>query len=235
MDALPTDPRFGERPGPGSLRKAADLQRRLADRIERRDRTGRVRRIAGADVSYSRHDPRLFAAVVVVNARTLEVLETSSVVAEARFPYVPGFLSFREAPPVMEAFRGLSDWPDLLLVDGHGVAHPRGFGLACHLGILLDVPSVGVAKSVLVGDADPPGPRRGSTARLVHRERTVGRVVRTRDRVRPVYVSVGHRLSLRTAVEWVLASGRGFRVPEPTRQAHLAVNRLRAEEPASTG
>lgn len=229
MEILPDDPRLGAPPGVGSLREAAEIQRRMAARVERRNRTGRVRRIAGADISYSRNDPRLFAAVVVLDPRSLQVLEIASAVREATFPYVPGFLSFREAPAVLEAFSSLSVRPDLLLVDGHGLAHPRRFGLACHLGVELDLPAVGVAKSVLVGRAEEPGRERGSTSALTDRGRIVGRAVRTRDGVAPVFVSVGHRLSLRTAVEWVLASGRGFRLPEPTRQAHLAVNRLRAE------
>jgi deoxyribonuclease V len=210
-----------------SLAEAADLQRRLAGRVERRNRTGRILRIAGADVSYGRRDPTMFAAVVVLDARTLKTVETAGAVTRTSFPYIPGFLSFREAPAVLEAFARLRTEPDLLMVDGHGLAHPRRFGLACHLGLDLDLPSIGVAKSVLVGIPGEPGRRRGSTSPLRHGGRIIGRVVRTRDGISPVYVSIGHRISLQTAVKWVLAAGGGYRIPEPTRRAHLAVNALR--------
>lgn len=224
-----TEPVPGRRPdGKWNLAGAAELQRSMAECVERKDRTGPIRRIAGADVSYDRHDPRLYAAVVVLDARTLETIETRGVVWSTTFPYIPGFLSFRESPAVLEAFRHLRFRPDLLMVDGHGIAHPRRFGLACHLGMELDLPAIGVAKSVLTGEPGVPGECRGSTAPLTERGKTVGRVVRTRDGVSPVFVSIGHRISLRTAVKWVLATGGGYRIPEPTRRAHLAVNALRA-------
>jgi len=210
------------------LAQARALQQRLRSRVERHDRLVRLRRVAGADVSYARGDTRLWAVVVVLDARTLETVEQAGLSREASFPYVPGYLSFREAPAVLEAFARLRQIPDLLMVDGHGLAHPRGFGLACHLGVLLDVPTIGVAKSVLVGTAPDPGAARGSHSPMVHRGHVVGSVLRTRERVRPVYVSVGHRVSLATARRLALRFSRGFRLPEPTRRAHLAVNRLRS-------
>lgn len=192
------------------------------------DRIGAVRRVAGADVASDRRDRRLHAAVVVLDAQTLETIETASVRCEASFPYIPGFLTFREAPAIQEAFAALRVKPDLLLVDGHGLAHPRGFGIACHLGLALDIPSIGVAKTVLVGRHLPPGSRAGSTVPLVHAGRSVGAVVRTRTGVAPVYVSVGHRVGLDTAIRWTLALARGVRMPEPTRRADATVRALRA-------
>jgi deoxyribonuclease V len=215
--------------GRWDLSQATAFQKRLRERVEHADRIGPVRRVAGADVSYNRGDDTLYAAVVVVDLETLDLLETSAVVSRATFPYLPGYLSFREAPAVAEALRGIGKRPDLLLVDGHGVAHPRGFGLACHLGLLLDLPTIGVGKSVLVGKPGEPGLPRGSMAPLVHEGRRIATVLRTRDRVNPVYVSIGHRVSLATAEKLVMRSTGGYRVPEPTRQAHRAVNELRAE------
>ncbi len=215
------------RRGGWDLATARALQERLSGEVVECDRLGPVRRVAGADVAYDRRGDSLFAAVVVLDAATLEVVETSSVEGKTRFPYVPGFLSFRETPPVLEALARLRTPPDLLLVDGHGRAHPRRFGIACHLGVLLDLPTVGVAKSILVGDPGEPGLERGRAAPLRDRGERVGTVLRTRSRVAPVYVSVGHRVSLRTAARLVLACGKGYRRPEPTRLAHLLVTSLR--------
>jgi deoxyribonuclease V len=215
--------------GRWDLGEALACQRRLRDRVERRDRVGKVRRVAGADVSYEKRGSTLYAAVVVLDAATLEVLETGTAVGPARFPYLPGFLSFRESPAILDAFSRLRGRPDLLLVDGHGVAHPRGLGIASHLGVILNLPSIGVAKSILVGEAEEPERDRGSVAPLRHRRERIASVVRTRTGVAPVYVSTGHRVSLQTAVRWVLRCGNGYRLPEPTRRAHLAVNALRVD------
>ena len=197
-------------------------------RVERQDRLGPVRRVAGADVAYTRSGRTLCAAVVVVDAQTLEVVARSTAVQPVTFPYVPGFLTFREAPAVEEAVAGLDPPPDLLLVDAHGIAHPRGFGLACHLGVVLDLPTIGVAKTVLVGTGLPPGPRRGDRAPLLHRGEVVGAALRTRAGVAPVYVSTGHRVSLPTALRWALALAPRFRLPEPARRAHAAATSARA-------
>jgi deoxyribonuclease V len=148
-----------------------------------------------------------------------------------RFPYVPGYLSFREVPPLLAAFEGLERPPDLVLVDGHGRAHPRRFGIACHLGVLLDLPTVGCAKSRLVGAHREPGPRRGATTRLVDGDEVIGVVLRTRPGAKPVYVSVGHRVSLSRARSLVLRLAPRYRLPEPIRAAHAEVNRLRREAP----
>ncbi len=164
---------------------------------------------------------------MVLDAESLAPLESASVLRRASFPYVPGYLSFRELPPLLEAFAKLGRRPDLVLCDGHGRAHPRRFGFACHLGVALDLPSVGVAKSRLVGSHREPGPRRGATRVLRHEGDTIGSVLRTREGVAPVYVSIGHRVSLATARRLVLRFAPRWRLPEPLRAAHQEVNRLR--------
>jgi len=210
------------------LRACAAWQEEMRGRVEHHDRLGPVRRVAGADVAYGRSGRVLCAAVVVMDARTLEVVAQRTAVQPVTFPYVPGFLTLREAPAVEEAFAALHPPPDLLLVDAHGVAHPRGFGLACHLGVVLDLPTIGVAKTVLVGAALPPGPRRGDRAPLLHHGEVVGAALRTRAEVAPVYVSTGHRVSLPTALRWTLALAPRFRLPEPARRAHAAATSARA-------
>ena len=209
-----------------SIPEARELQSRLRDRIIEEDRFGEVSTVGGVDVSYDLRSPHLFAAAVVLDARTLEPIESVGVRGKALFPYVPGYLSFREAPAALDAIGRLRHPPDLLICDGHGRAHPRRFGLACHLGMWLDMPTIGCAKTRLVGTHAEPGPRRGAHRRLVDGGEVIGEVVRTRDGVKPVYVSVGHRVSLETARRWVLRLSR-TRLPETTRAAHAEVNRLR--------
>ncbi|HET6374241.1 MAG TPA: deoxyribonuclease V [Candidatus Polarisedimenticolia bacterium] len=208
-------------------RRAAAIQETLRAQVILRF-TGRPPRwIAGADVSYDRGAPLIYAAVVVLELPSFRLVESAGATGRARFPYIPGFLSFREAPVVLAAFKKLRTRPDLLLCDGQGIAHPRGFGLASHLGLILDLPSIGCAKSRLVGDHAPPGRAAGSSVPLAYRGRRVGAVVRTRDDVSPIYVSPGHRVGHGFAVQWTLACCKGRRLPEPTRLAHQAVNRLR--------
>lgn len=156
----------------------------------------------------------------------MAVVEWATAVAPLRFPYVPGLLSFREVPVLLEAFAKIEGDVDAVLCDGQGRAHPRRFGLACHLGLLLDRPTVGVAKSRLVGSAREPGPHRGASTPILEAGETVGRLVRTRDHVRPLWVSVGHEIDLDSAVALVLDCGRGFRLPEPTRRADRMVGDL---------
>ncbi len=225
LPAIPVPPRDPQ--GRWDLSEVLTWQRMLGERVEVSDRIGPVRRVAGADVAYD-SDERLHAAIVVLDAVSLAPIETSTIVARARFPYLSGLLSLRESSPIVEALSRLRERPDLLMVDGHGYAHPRRFGIACYLGLRLDLPVIGVAKSVLVGTFDEPAPVSGSSSPLVYRGETVGEVVRTREGVAPVFVSVGHRISLATARKWVLACSAGFRVPEPTRRAHLVVTGLRA-------
>ncbi|MQY02908.1 endonuclease V [Actinomadura macrotermitis] len=179
--------------------------------------------VAGLDVSYAGDGAgtgaRLAAAVVVLDARTLDVVEESVVTGTTAFPYVPGLFAFRELPALVEALRALTVTPDLLVCDGYGVAHPRRFGLACHLGVLTGLPTFGVGKTAFVGSCEPPGDRRGDTSPLVHDGETVGRALRTRDGVKPVFVSAGHRIDLDTACRHTLALAPAYRLPETTRRA----------------
>jgi len=200
------------------------LQVRLAPSVIRGGDVTDVRLVGAADLAFVdrpvRGRPSLArAAVVLVSYPELEVVEQSVVEAPTAFPYVPGLLSFREVPALVRAFEGLQHAPDLLLVDGHGYAHPRRFGIACHLGLLLGLPTIGVGKSRLCGDHPEPGGVRGETVRLVDKGEIIGRVVRTRDGVRPIFVSVGQHIGLDEATNWVLRLCRGYRLPEPIRVA----------------
>ena len=210
-----------------SLEDARALQLRLCATVEQEDRLDHVRRVAGLDVSYDRGDSTLFAAAVVLDAQSLEVVEVGRASRRVSFPYVPGYLSFREIPPVLDAFAGLERRPDLVICDGQGRAHPRRFGLACHFGVMADVPTIGCAKSRLIGTHRIPGERRSRRCRLLDGDEVIGSVLRTRDGVQPVYVSVGHRVCLETAIRWILRLTPRFRLPQPIRAAHAEVNRLR--------
>lgn len=213
-----------------SYGQAVELQRWLASGVSLRPPPGLVpRSVAGVDVSYEKHGDLFFAGVVVLSYPGLEPLTTASACDRVHFPYIPGLLSFRELPVLLAAFRRLPLRPDLVLVDGQGIAHPRRLGLASHLGLWLDLPTIGCAKSRLCGDHRPPGPRRGDREPLLLKGEPVGSVLTTRDGVKPLYISPGHRVDIATAVEWTLACGGRYRLPEPTRQAHLLTNRLRRE------
>jgi deoxyribonuclease V len=214
---------------PRRVPEARRVQERLRERLSTRGGPPRVRLVAGADCAFSPDGRSILAGIVVVSLPSLAPLASAWAMAPVTFPYVPGYLSFREGPVVVRAARRLSVSPDLWLFDGQGVAHPRGFGLAAHLGVLLDAPAVGCAKSRLVGEHSEPGRRRGAWVPLRFDRRVVGAVLRTRDDVRPLYVSVGHRIALSTAVRHVLACCR-YRVPEPIRLAEQLVNRLQRGE-----
>lgn len=211
-------------------RNAIALQRELAGRVLLVDCLPRpVRTVAGVDVSYEKHGDLFFAAVVVISFPELELLEEAFAIDRVTFPYVPGLLSFRELPVVLEAFRSLRTIPDIVLVDGQGIAHPRRLGIASHLGLWLDLPTVGCAKSRLCGEYPLPGAARGDQAPLTHNEERIGTVLTTRDRVKPLFVSPGHKTDIAIATEVTLACCRRYRMPEPTRLAHLLTNRLRRE------
>jgi deoxyribonuclease V len=214
-----------------SIPEAMDTQRRLASQVVCSGDPGEVRTVAGVDISVLEKGTRAPArgAVVVLSYPGLELLEQAVVEAEVTFPYVPGLLSFRETPVLLEPLSRVRK-PDLLLVDGQGFAHPRRFGIACHLGLLLDVPAIGCAKSRLCGEHAEPDRAAGSQSELRDGGQVIGAVLRTRDGVNPIYVSVGHRIGLAEAADWVLRCCRGLRLPEPTRLAHQA-----AGGPASGG
>lgn len=218
-----------------SYHDALAIQAALRRRLRLKPLRRAPRLVAGADVAYSRASHRMYAAVVVLELPTFEVVETAHSVSMARFPYIPGLFSFREIPPLLRAFRRLKSDPDAILFDGQGLAHPRRFGLACHAGVLLARPSLGCAKSLLVGKHAVVGPARGDRADLVHEGEVVGAALRTRSRVKPVYVSAGHRIDLASAIGLVLATARQFRLPEPVRLAHQATTALmRRTEPHVT-
>jgi deoxyribonuclease V len=200
------------------------IQRRLAPMVVREGEPQDVRYIAGTDISVGgRESGEGRAAVVVLRWPGLEPVEQAVVRAEVRFPYVPGLLSFREIPVLLPALTRLRHTPDLLVVDGQGIAHPRRFGLAAHLGLMLDLPAIGCAKSRLTGrPAGVLADERGAQTALVDRGEVVGHMVRTRAGTNPVYVSTGHRVAPQAAVEWVLALASRYRLPEPTRLAHQA-------------
>ncbi len=200
--------------------EAIRIQNRLRKlvRPENDPTLDRVSTVAGVDVSF--HQDQCQAAVVVLSYPHLEPVDRCVVCRPVTFPYIPGLLAFREGPAVLDAFAALKIPPDLIIFDGQGLAHPRRLGIASHIGVLLDRPSIGCAKSRLCGQHQEPGPAAGSTAPLWDNGELIGRVVRTRDGTAPVYVSVGHRVDLDTAVQWVLACCRGHRLPETTRWAH---------------
>jgi deoxyribonuclease V len=201
--------------------EARAVQRQLAAEVVAEDRLGEIARVAGGDVGFPRRGDQEMAraAAVLLNYPDLAPLGESLVEEPVRYPYIPGLLSFRETPAVVAALQRLPAAPDLLMVDGHGRAHPRRFGIACHLGLLLDLPTLGCAKSPLVGRYEAPADTVGAWTPLVDRGEVIGAAVRTRPGVKPVFVSVGHRISLETAIQLVLACGRGVRLPEPTRLA----------------
>lgn len=207
--------------------EAMALQRELAARVETHDRLGEVRRVAGVDVAFPRRagQPVARAAAVLLGFPDLALLAERAIEEPVRYPYIPGLLSFREAPAILSAVAMLPAPPDLLLVDGQGRAHPRRFGIACHLGLLLDCPTIGCAKSRLVGHYREPPPEAGAWTPLRDGDEVIGAVLRTRATARPLFVSVGHRVSLETAVALVMACCRGRRLPEPTRLADALTRR----------
>ncbi len=202
--------------------QARDLQCRLAGQVSRVSELNAPRFIAGVDVSAGRGQRQAAAAVVVLSYPELSLLEIKVAQGSLDFPYIPGLLSFRELPLTLAAFEALTVTPDLVLVDGQGLAHPRRFGLASHLGLFLEIPTIGCAKSLLCGRHETPGVDPVSYAEVIDRGEVIGVALRTKTGVKPVYVSIGHNVDLPAAVHWVLQCCRGYRLPEPTRLAHLA-------------
>lgn len=199
---------------------ARALQEQLRHQVIRHDEIGPVRRVAGLDVGFEAGGTLTRAAVVVLSFPELQPLDQAVARQPTTFPYIPGLLSFREVPALLAALADLYMPPDLLLCDGQGLAHPRRCGLACHLGVLTGLPSIGVAKSRLIGSPDPLGPNKGDYAWLWDQGEIIGAVVRTRRSVQPLYVSLGHKISLDTAIHFVLACTTRYRLPETTRRAH---------------
>jgi deoxyribonuclease V len=222
---IPTLHRWGLSPT-----NAVSLQRQLAARVVTNVPVTTCNLIAGADCSYNRFSTTMYAGVVVLRAADLSVVERKGAVGEATFPYIPGLLSFRETPFVLQAFAKLEHTPDLVICDGQGYAHPRRFGYVCHVGLWLNLPSIGCAKTRLWGEFMEPAREAGSSTPLMDRGEIIGRVLRSKTGVKPLFVSPGHLIDTDSAVRWVLATTRKHRLPEPMRLAHLYVNELRRGE-----
>lgn len=203
-----------------SPQQAIELQKQMAYEVVAEDRFQTpFKTVAGIDLGYNAANETCRAVVVVLSFPQLQLIEASEAIMPIQFPYVPGLLSFRETPVAIKALEKLTVTPDVILCDGQGLAHPRGFGIACHIGLIADVPTVGAAKSILVGKFENLGEMRGSTRPLIYKNQTIGAAVRTKDKVQPMYVSVGHKISLATAIELVLQCAPKYRLPETTRLA----------------
>ncbi len=222
-------------PWPQSVDQARQAQEELRHQVILSDRLGRVRRVGGVDVSYPKGETLARAAAVVLSFPELELLDQATAAVEVRFPYRPGYLSFREVPAALAALAGLRITPDLIICDGQGLAHPRRFGLACHLGVVTGLPCLGVAKNRLVGEHGEVPAERGGWTPLRHRGEVVGAMLRTRKGVKPVYVSPGHKVGLDTAVELALACSPRYRLPETTRQAHRLAGEQGGDGGRATG
>jgi len=222
-----------------SPQEAIKLQKELRKRIIQKKGFSRVQRIAGADISFSKKSYRAYAVVIVFSfpgnrrlgeaRRQLEILEEQHTIGNLSFPYIPGLLTFREGPLLIKAFKKIKIEPDVIIFDGQGIAHPRRLGLATHMGILLDKPTIGCAKSRLIGTYQEPEREKNSYSLLKGDSEIIGAVLRTREETSPVFVSPGHKIDLESSIEIVLKCLRSYRLPEPTRQAHILVNKLRME------
>ncbi len=210
-------------------KQAVELQTRLASQVVLQDDFGEIRTVAGVDLALDKTEGLGFAAVVVFELKSLRQIEVVSAETVLRFPYIPGLLSFREGPILLEAFDKLKTRPDLLFFDGQGIAHPRRFGIASHMGLLLDRPSIGCGKSLLCGTYQEPGPSRGESVPLIDHGETIGAILRTRDHVKPVFVSPGHRISLESAVRFTLQCCDGYRLPKPTRLADQGAAKIKCK------
>lgn len=217
-----------------SIPEAIEIQRRLAAQVSRNSEVITPRFIAGVDISAERGRGAATAAVVVLSYPELKIAEVEIVEGELAFPYVPGLLSFRESPLILVACERLKVAPDLFLVDGQGIAHPRRIGFASHLGLFLNIPTIGCAKSLLCGTHEMPGIEPGSRAEIIDKGEVIGTALRTKRGMNPIYVSIGHKIDLQDAIHWALECCRGYRIPEPTRLAHLAAGgNLKLEKAAS--
>lgn len=212
-----------------SPQEAIELQQELRSKVKIEPMTKPLQYIAGADISFNRGEDTVYVGMVVLKYPEMIEVERAVLIDEATFPYIPGLLSFRETPLLMKAWEKLSIKPDLIVTDGHGLAHMRRFGVACHFGLLIDTAAIGCAKKILVGKHEVLGEEKGSVAYIEDKGEIVGAVLRTRKNVKPVYISVGHKINLEEAIEVMKTCAVDYRIPEPTRQAHLIVNELRRD------
>lgn len=211
-------------------KEAIQLQNHLAKKVISSDECTTINYVAGVDVAYSQHSNTLLAGVVILDMNSLHVVESVVVEDAAQFPYIPGLFSFRELPSIIKAFSQIQITPQLIVCDGQGLAHPRRFGLACHLGVLYNISTIGCGKTRLCGDYIEPELKRGSSAPLIHNDEVIGNILRTQNGVKPIFVSIGHKISLHTATEIILQLSPNYRLPETTRQSDQIVNRALAKK-----
>lgn len=216
---------------PVSIKKALDFQSRLSKKVIRKNAYKRIDKIAGADLAILTKQKKLLCGVIVFSYPQLEIIEKAYSVVDEKFPYIPGLLSFREGPAIIDTLLKIKNKPDLVMLDGQGIAHPRLFGIACHVGVLLGIPAIGVGKKKLFGNYIEPEEKKGSRSDLIDKssKETIGAVIRTRDGVKPVYVSIGNKIDLDSSVDIVLECSKGYRIPEPTRLADKYVAQLKRE------
>ena len=203
-----------------SVEEAIRIQETLRDRIILKNTSLKVRTIGGGDVAYSKSDHLLFGAIVILSFPEMEILDTATCDGKVPFPYIPSLLSFREGPILIKTFQKLKIKPDVVIYDGQGIAHPRGMGLASHMGLWFDLPCIGCAKTPLLDEFISPGPSKGSFEWIRWEGKKVGAVLRTKEKVKPLFISPGHRINLMTSMRLILESCRGLRIPEPLRKAH---------------
>lgn len=211
-------------------REARQLQEELRQKVRIQPLAHPPQRVAGADISFNKYEDTVYAGFAILEMGSLQVVAHALAVTKISFPYIPGLLSFREIPALLEAWNLIPEKPDLVMVDGHGIAHPRRLGIATHFGLATDTPTIGVAKKKLVGNYTEPELTAGNYSLLEHQQETVGYVFRSKNKVKPLFVSPGHKTNLSDALQIIRQSCGKYRLPEPTRQAHLLVNQLRREE-----
>lgn len=203
-----------------NIQQAIEIQNQLRSELLLKNTFSKLETIGGADVFYPKEKEILYGAIAVFSYPDLRLIDWATARGRVSFPYIPGLLAFREGPILLKVFERLRIKPDLMIFEGHGIAHPRGLGLASHLGLWLDLPSIGCAKSPLVREFKPPALFRGSVEWVLIGDKKVGAILRTKDKVKPVFVSPGHRIDLKTSIEVILNACRGYRMPEPLRKAH---------------
>ena len=217
------------------IKEAIKLQVELSKKVSLSNGFDKIRRIAGVDIAFSKDRGLGYGAIVILDYSTLNIIETASSVVNVTFPYIPGLLTFREGPIFLEAWKKVKVPPDVVMFDGQGIAHPRNLGLAAHMGLWINIPSIGVAKSRLVGDYEEPEPERGSSTTLTYKGKKIGEVVRTRYGIKPLFISPGHLCSFETATRLVIDTAVKYRLPEPTRLAHKEAAKVKEAYLSSAG
>jgi deoxyribonuclease V len=208
--------------------EAVAMQQELRDKIQLTPLTKPVKTIAGADISFNKYSETVYAGIIVLSYPEMKPIAESTIIAATRFPYIPGLLGFREVPALLEAWNKLETKPDVLVLDGQGIAHPRRMGIATHFGLVAQTPTIGCAKSLLTGKYEEPQDIPGATMPLKDREEVIGTVLRTKRKCNPVYISPGHLITMQESIDIIMKCIAAYRIPEPTRLAHLLVNRIRA-------